>query len=299
MPASSTTREIDTPRPSPTRASSADAAGVARPKHSTGRPVSSPAVVALMPRSALIASRTGETATIGPRRLSASSRIAATTRNGGTTTGTPAAREGRARVTCLHPPRRRAGTHSLVTGPTVMSLPGPSLPGAALPERPGRVRLARRPAPSRPEVPCPPPSSTPSRARPGPVRTAPTATRTCAPTPPSATPAPSRWSPSTGASTGGRSPTSTPAPRSPRSSTRPTEAGWSWPPPSRPARRGATCRARTSWRPRTSPRPGPCASSTRSTPAGRAACRGPSSPAGSRGSRGGCRCASRSPPGPA
>ena len=79
MPASSTTSEIDTPRPSPTRASSAEAAGVARPKHSTGRPVSSPAVVALMPRSALIVSSTGETATIGPRRLTPSSRIAATT----------------------------------------------------------------------------------------------------------------------------------------------------------------------------------------------------------------------------
>ena len=64
--------------------------------------------------------------------------------------------------------------------------------------------------------------------------------------------------------------------------------------PARTTRR--SCRARTSWRPRTSPRPGPCASSTRSTPAGRAVCRGPSSPAGSRGSRGGCRCASRSPP---
>ena len=35
-----------------------------------------------------------------------------------------------------------------------------------------------------------------------------------------------------------------------------TAAGSSWPRSSRPGPRGATCRARTSWRPRTSPRPG-------------------------------------------
>ena len=46
-----------------------------------------------------------------------------------------------------------------------------------------------------------------------------------------------------------------------------TAAGSSWPRSSPRARRGATCRARTSWRPRTSPRRARSASSTRSTPA--------------------------------
>ena len=98
IPASSTTSETATPRPSPARASSAEAAGVASAKHSTGRLVSSPAVAAPIPRSAAITSRTGETATIGPRRFRPSSRIAATSTAAGTTRPGAAAGAGAGRA---------------------------------------------------------------------------------------------------------------------------------------------------------------------------------------------------------
>ena len=182
-----------------------------------------------------------------------------------------------------------AGRAHTVTGPTADGA-GP----CARARRRGKLV-----APSRPEVPDARPRARPRHRASGPARAAPTATPTCAPTPRSATPAPSRWSPSTGASTGGRSPTSTPAPPSRRSSTPGAAAGSSWPRSSPPRRPGATCPARTSWRPRTSPRRARSASSTRSTPAAPAACRGRSWPAGSRGSRAGCRCGSRSRRGPA
>jgi hypothetical protein len=70
---------------------------VASPKHSTGRLVNNPAVAAPMLRSALMMSSTGDTATIGPRRLRAISRIA----NTSTVAWTPPAvvAMGRARVT--------------------------------------------------------------------------------------------------------------------------------------------------------------------------------------------------------
>src|SRR5918993_498063 len=119
-----------------------------------------------MPRSALIASRTGETATIGPRRLSASSRIPATTRNGGTTTGTPATRDGRARVTCFHPPRRRAGTHAVVVDPTV-ALPGGGAAGTA---RPSETGTAPGPVPTGGSMPAPELDPVTSASGPGPDR---------------------------------------------------------------------------------------------------------------------------------
>ena len=102
IPASSTPRATSTPRPNPSLASNAEAAGVASPKQSTGRLVRRPAVPPLMPRSARITSVTGETATIGPRMLSARSRIAATSSAGA------AARRGvvGAEVTGLMLPRR-------------------------------------------------------------------------------------------------------------------------------------------------------------------------------------------------
>ena len=86
MPASSTASATRTPRPRPSRASSAEAGGVASPKQSTGRLVRRPTVPPSTPRSARIASVTGETATIGPRMLSASSKMAATSSAGATAT---------------------------------------------------------------------------------------------------------------------------------------------------------------------------------------------------------------------
>ena len=59
---------------------------MASPKQSTGRLVRRPTVPPSTPRSARIASVTGETATIGPRMLSASSKMAATSSAGATAT---------------------------------------------------------------------------------------------------------------------------------------------------------------------------------------------------------------------
>ena len=294
MPASSTTREIDTPRPSPTRAQQRRGRRVARPKHSTGRPVSSPAVVALMPRSALIASRTGRDGDDRPAQVER--RAAGSPRRPGTgerRTGTPRRGKGGrgSRVSMLR--AVRAGTHSLVTGPTVTSPGG----GAAGTARRGETGTAPGPVPT--GGPCPPPSSTPSRVSdagpgsPGRLRR-PALLR------------PDRRHPHRRARRPRRPHrlVADPRPRllphvrrdPRRPERRPARAG---PRRAGPHRRGATCRARTSSRPRTSPRPERSASSTRSTPAAPAGCRGRSSPAGSRGSRAGSRCGSRSPPAPA
>ena len=98
---SSTINEIDTPRPRPARPSSADASGVATPKQSTGRLVSSPAVLALIPRSARMGSSTADTATIGPRRFSASTTMARTSSAAGVPArvGAPESRGGVGAVT--------------------------------------------------------------------------------------------------------------------------------------------------------------------------------------------------------
>ena len=140
----------------------------------------------------------------------------------------------------------------------------------------------------------PAPELDPATARP----TAPdasTATRTCARTPRSATPAPSRSSRATGRIDWWPIPDLDACPTFAALLDAAAAAGWSSPPSSPPPRPGATSPARTSWRPRTSRRRGRCGSPTRSTPASRAGCRGPSWPAGWTGWPAGSRCGSRSP----
>ena len=98
-----------TERSTPSRAISADAAGAASPKHSTGRLVSRPITVADMPSSVFSSPVTVETTTNGPRRTARTA--AARCSTGRRECGFPVFRGG-----ARHPVRRWSGMQSFVIG---------------------------------------------------------------------------------------------------------------------------------------------------------------------------------------